>query len=134
MLMKKKIDLGLPFAVIQYYERLKFSGSDDCYKRYEMVYLNGDCHRSFHVLRESEIDFLKDNLNVIKLVLHNEHGKVYEFCGFKDYAYENEIFVEKKIVDGEVVIVEKKRIDGKLTPIARKQVNGKEVIVPVVLK
>lgn len=94
----KKIERFLnnktPFAIIQYYESLK-STRKDKQKKYELIYLNNQNELEFIVLNNKAILFFKRHLNVIKMIIQNGYGSVYEFNNFKAHKEKNCITLNK---------------------------------------
>jgi hypothetical protein len=93
-----------PFAVVQYFESLK-SLKTESYKVYELIYLNSKKKLGYKNISELEVDFVKRNTQIFKLVEDTKNGKVYECNNFKNYYKEN------AIIEIPVLIYYKKEIE-----------------------
>ena len=82
------LEKNTPFAVMQYFEIFKGS-KRETNRVYELMYLNSKKQLTFKILNNNEIAFLKSNINVIKLIITNDYGSVYEFNDFKNYQLAN---------------------------------------------
>ena len=79
-----------PFAVIQYFEFLK-SLKTEKNKAYQLVYVSSKKKLAYKTINESEIDFVKRNPQIMKMVHNTEDGRVYEYNNFKIYKEANVI-------------------------------------------
>ena len=79
-----------PFAVIQYFEFLK-SLKTEKNKAYQLVYVNSKKKLGYKPINEIEIDFVKRNPQIMKMVHDTEDGRVYEYNDFKIYKEANVI-------------------------------------------
>lgn len=86
--MKRFIESGTPFAVMQYYECFK-GNKTETHKRYELIYLNPSLRLAFKVLNQVETNFVKLNKDKIKLIIENKDGRVFDFNNFKQYQKDN---------------------------------------------
>lgn len=90
MTISKLLKERTPFAVMQYFESLK-SLKSQTNKAYELIYVNDKKKLAYKLLTEREIYFVKSNPKVMKIVLDNKDGRVYEYNNFKQYKEENVI-------------------------------------------
>jgi hypothetical protein len=83
--LKKLVKENKPFAVMQYFQSVKVIYENQC-KIYELIELiNGGVDIRFKTLNRADITYLKENLDIIKVVINNSDGKIYEFNNFKKY-------------------------------------------------
>lgn len=83
--LKKLVKENKPFAVMQYFQSVKVIYDNQC-KTYELIELiNGGVDIRFKTLNRADITYLKENLDIIKVVINNSDGKIYEFNNFKKY-------------------------------------------------
>lgn len=88
---KNLLESKTPFAVMQYFVSLK-ARKDETSKVYELMYLDLEEQIvRYKKLNEDSITFLKNNLDLIKIVIDNKDGKIYEFNNFKQYKELNNI-------------------------------------------
>jgi hypothetical protein len=70
---------------MQYFQSVKVIYENQC-KIYELIELiNGGVDIRFKTLNRADITYLKENLDIIKVVINNSDGKIYEFNNFKKY-------------------------------------------------
>jgi hypothetical protein len=81
---EKLLKDSTPFCVIQYFEFL-LCGKDETYKKYELMFINSKIKVAFRSLEKDEIEFIKSHTELIKIVLDNHLGKVWEFMDFKEF-------------------------------------------------
>lgn len=67
-----------PFAVIQYFEKL-IGIQTEAVKRYELIMINQNGSKTFSKMTEKDIQVFRSIADRGKIVIDNEHGKVYEF-------------------------------------------------------
>lgn len=77
-----------PFAVMQYFEYLKTLKSEKN-KCYELIYVTDKKKLGYKFLTDNEINFVKRNPNIMKLVLDTSDGRIFEYNKFKDYKEAN---------------------------------------------
>jgi hypothetical protein len=82
--LKTLVHENTPFAVMQYFESLKTT-KQELNKQYELIYINNDNEITYKILKIDEINYLKNNLETIKLIIKNKDGKIFEFNNFKNY-------------------------------------------------
>jgi len=83
MFIEKLFNQGTPFAVMQYFESFK-GVKDMAFKKYELLYIR-DRSLRYKDLDNDDINFFKQNLNVIKSVVKTKDGEVWEFNNFKAF-------------------------------------------------
>lgn len=76
-----------PFAVVQYFEWLRFS-KENTNKKYELHYLE-DGILLYKNLSKKEHEVFIENIDKFTLVINNSDGKVYEFNNFKQVYEES---------------------------------------------
>jgi len=77
-----------PFAVMQYFESLK-SLKSQTNKVYELIYVNDKKRLGYKPLTKREIDFVKKNPKIMKVVIDTKDGRIYEYNDFKIYKEAN---------------------------------------------
>jgi hypothetical protein len=82
--LKSLVQENTPFAVMQYFESLKTT-KQELNKQYELIYINSENEIAYKILKTEEINYLKNNLKTIKLIIKNKDGKIFEFNNFKNY-------------------------------------------------
>jgi len=82
--LKSLVRENTPFAVMQYFESLKTT-KQELNKQYELIYINSENEIAYKILKTEEINYLKNNLKTIKLIIKNKDGKIFEFNNFKNY-------------------------------------------------
>ena len=82
--LKTLVHENTPFAVMQYFECLKTT-KQELNKQYELIYINNDNEITYKILKIDEINYLKNNLETIKLIIKNKDVKIFEFNNFKNY-------------------------------------------------
>jgi hypothetical protein len=84
------VEKNTPFAVMQYFQSLK-SSKQEVNKKYELIYINSNKEVAYSILESEEINYLKTNLGIIKLIIKNKDGKIFEFNNFKKHKENLEI-------------------------------------------
>ena len=82
--LKSLVQENTPFAVMQYFESLKTT-KQELNKQYELIYINSENEIAYKILKTEEINYLKNNLKTIKLIIKNKDGKIFEFNNFKKF-------------------------------------------------
>tara|TARA_R110000868_G_scaffold3589_3_gene22637 strand:+ start:624 stop:932 length:309 start_codon:yes stop_codon:yes gene_type:complete len=84
---KKLLEKKIPFAVIQYFEYIKINKSET-HKKYELMYIEDVVIKkdvTFKILKGVELDYFKNNLKHMEIVVADETGIVWEYGFFKNY-------------------------------------------------
>ena len=86
--LKNLIDNNTPFSVVQYFEWMK-SAKKETQKVYELMVLGSDSNIISITLKQSAVDYFKENLSKFELKQNTKDGRVYEFNNFKESLPEN---------------------------------------------
>ena len=84
----KFLENNTPFSVMQYFESFK-GNKKETHKKYELLYINSRKELAFKILTQTEISFVKQNTDKIKLIIDNKDGRIYEFNNFKEFKEAN---------------------------------------------
>lgn len=82
--LQKLVENETPFAVMQYFQSFK-STKQELNKEYELIFINKNNEVAYDILKIEEVSYLKNNLEIIKSIIKNKDGQIFEFNNFKDY-------------------------------------------------
>ena len=84
MKVEKQLKKGNPFAIMQSYEYFKLDKSLG-QRNYELLKLNDSGSLYCKKLNREEVNEFKSLIDQFELVIQNEHGRVWEFKGFRSF-------------------------------------------------
>lgn len=84
MVVEKRLKKGDPFAIMQSYEYFKLDKSLG-QRNYELLRLNDAGGLFCKRLNREEVNEFKAMIDQFELVIQNEHGRCWEFKGFRSF-------------------------------------------------